>query len=186
MQGFNNIQLSERDKKMDKIDEDRNFLLFQEMSKRNMNHVYSFLLTGLETSNMVLELSTRQWKTFMTEKRKWMGNVAIENGVITPYDGMNPLLLTIFTKSVFRTQQERSYYLNLVEKEDIWDSKNMFSNEIRRAILKANFETTSMENLISKVIEHVKLYIIKERPNGIMEPAWRIFYSSVHKSSRMS
>ena len=58
MQGFNNIQQNEKDKK-EEIDEDRNFLLFQQMSKKSMNHVYSFLLTGLETSNLVLELSTR-------------------------------------------------------------------------------------------------------------------------------
>ena len=112
------------------MDLERNYSAHAYQAMKQMNHIYSFLLTGFETTHHVLELSNKQWTTFMTEKSKWMGNVTIENGIIRPFDDSNPLLLTIFTKSVFRTQQERSYYLTMVEKQDIWDAKNAFNNEI--------------------------------------------------------
>jgi len=74
----------------------------------------------------------------MVEKWRWLGNISIEDGIIRPFFDKNPLLLTLHVKSVFRTQQQRSYQQSLVEREDIWDSKNAFRNEVSKIIMKEN------------------------------------------------
>ena len=61
----------------------------------------------------------------MTSKSNWFGNVTamlesingdgILNRYITPnFIEITPLALTMYSKNVFRAQQTRDYYLNLV------------------------------------------------------------------------
>ena len=45
----------------------------------------------------------------MNDKWRWLGNVTLEEGQIRPFINKNVLLMTIHVKSVFRTQQQRSY-----------------------------------------------------------------------------
>ena len=76
----------------------------------------------------------------MTDFHRWMGNNTLDYGSSNnEYIKMSPLQLVIYTKSVFKAQQTRSYFLSLAEKEDIWDSKNSFENEIMRMIQRENF-----------------------------------------------
>ena len=60
-------------------------------------------------TQQIIELGTRQWSTFMNDKWRWLGNVTLEEGQIRPFIDKNVLLMTIHVKSVFRTQQQRSY-----------------------------------------------------------------------------
>ena len=71
----------------------------------------------------------------MNKSWKWMGNSTLEYGIQHSYHDKNFLALAIYTKTIFRVQQERSYYLNCVQKEDIWDSRNAFKNEVTEIIL---------------------------------------------------
>ena len=95
----------------------------------------------------------------MMNSSNWFGNVSEmietmdEDGVLTKYITpkfieMTPLALTMYVKNVFRAQQTRSYQISLVEKEDIWDSKNTFRNEVRKIILQENLQTVNINELV--------------------------------------
>ena len=140
-----------------------------------MQHTYSRLLVRLEVINSVMKLSKTQWKTFMTDYKKWMANNTLEYGQDNNYFSMNPLALVIYTKGIFRQQQARSYFLSLVEREDIWDSKNSFENEVQRMIQQHNLQVSNMDELIEKVVSAIKEYITRERPKTILDNTWRAF-----------
>lgn len=74
----------------------------------------------------------------MAEKHCWLGGVHFKLGTTIDYISRNPLALTIFTKSIFSQQAMRSYNLAQVEKMTIWDTKNMFVDEVNRLILQEN------------------------------------------------
>ena len=59
-------------------------------------------------------------------------------------------------QALLGVQQIRSLYLNVIEKEDIWDSKNSFRNEVNRLIQRENFNTETMQELENVVIKLVK------------------------------
>ena len=70
---------------------------------------------------------------------KWFGNLTLEeDGEIPKYLELNPFAFMIYTKGIFRTQQVRSYYINMANKLDIWDTKNYFRNSVREIIEKEN------------------------------------------------
>ena len=81
-----------------------------------------------------------------------MANCLLDETIEHNYLNKNFLALTIFTKTVYRVQQERSYYLNCVQKEDIWDSKNIFRNRVHAAIVEENSKTETLKELIEKVV----------------------------------
>ena len=91
------------------------------------------------------------------------------------YNKMNPLLLTIFTKSVFRTQLRRSHNSCRMEKDDIFDSKNSFMNQIRTIITEENEATDTTEQLVLSVCERVRIWIQNEKPSAITDFSWRFY-----------
>lgn len=54
---------------------------------------------------------------------KWMGNFILEDG-LPEYRNMTFISETIIKVSNQNVQQIRSHYLNKVQKEDVWDTKN--------------------------------------------------------------
>ena len=61
--------------------------------------------------------------------------------------------------ALLSVQQIRSLYLNVIEKEDVWDTKNAFRNQVNFLILRENFKTNSMEELETAVIMYIKEWI---------------------------
>ena len=58
-----------------------------------------------------------------------MCNFMAENGhVMQDFYNMSYLGLQLFKQASFGVQQVRSLYLSVIEKEDIWDTKNSFRN----------------------------------------------------------
>ena len=58
-----------------------------------------------------------------------MCNFMYESGqILKDYYRMSYLGLQLFKQASFGVQQVRSLYLSVIEKEDIWDTKNRFRN----------------------------------------------------------
>ena len=72
---------------------------------------------------------------------------------------MNVLALKFWEKSIEMVQRSRDDYLHLIEKEDIWDTKNSFRNQVNRLILRDNFLTETMEDLEQSVMKNIKEWI---------------------------
>lgn len=122
------------------------------------------LLTKASTTNQILQTSQSQWSTFFKGSNRWFGNFVLEDGSIDDYKRKTQLALAILRKSVHVVQQVRSYHTNLVQKEDIWDTKHMTRNETFKFVLLRNMETTSMEELRNAVKADIKSWIDEVQP----------------------
>ena len=69
------------------------------------------------------------------------------------YLSMSPLGYRVCKKSLLQVQQVRSYVLYQVQKDDIWDSKNWFRNEVNAIIHQANLQCSTMDELEEVVLE---------------------------------
>ena len=65
----------------------------------------------------------------------------------------------LIEKTMSGIQQTRSYHMVLIEKEDIWDTKNFFRNEVIRIIQELSMQYNSMKDLEENVLEQVKQMI---------------------------
>lgn len=89
-----------------------------------------------------------------------MCNFMSENDrVLKDFYNMSFLGLQLFKQASFGVQQVRSLYLSVIEKEDIWDTKNSFRNQVNRLILRDNFLTETMEDLEQSVMKNIKEWI---------------------------
>ena len=61
------------------------------------------------------------------------------------YIKLQPLAVSIFMRSLSRVQQERSYFENLVVKEDIFDTKQQFKENVIMYINEENDKTESLD-----------------------------------------
>ena len=75
----------------------------------DLKQTYAFYSFKLEITQRILNLSKYQWKTFMTDYHKWMGNVVIEDGLIRPFINKMPLALVLYVKSAMGAQHARFY-----------------------------------------------------------------------------
>ena len=93
-----------------------------------------------------------------------MGNVILEDSQnVKSWLNRTPLLLTIHVKSIFRVQAQRSYFLQLVLREDIWDSKNAFHNEVYKIIIEQNLKSNDIKELVDLVVDNTKELIKREK-----------------------
>ena len=176
------FELTKEDSHLDKQEQSKlnqmelafNITHYQKLIEIKAKHTYSVLNSLLVMSNDIILLCQRQWNYFYTDSHKWMGNCILERFDYVPYMNRNFLALTIIVKSIFRTQQERSYFLSLVQKEDIWDSKNAYRNEVRRIIKEENLKTEDMKELIDKVLKRVRKYCLRE-PRQVIDESFVIY-----------
>ena len=97
-----------------------------------------------------------------------MGNFAVKNdmpeseGTITRFNKLNRIGEHIYKESLLKIQQQRSYVLSNIEKDDFWDSKNMFRAEVSQIIEDNNLQCRTMEELEQVVLNKVKRWIKKE------------------------
>ena len=63
----------------------------------------------------------------------------------------------------------------MVEREDIWDSKNAFRNEVYKFIVEENLKTKSMQELVMRVVEKTKSLINNDKQLIIIDSIWRIY-----------
>lgn len=81
-------------------------------------------------------------------------------------------------------QHKRSYGLHLAEKDDIWDFKNHFRNQIDEIIYSVNIRTESKKELFETVMEEVKAWVVRNSPNpAIMKQPWKAYALTVQKES---
>lgn len=126
------------------------------------------------TSNEIIKLSYNQHKLFMSNYSTWLGNSAKDYFDSPPqYFEKGNLGLMILVKSVLSAQHVRTYNAYNALKNDIWDTRNSFRNQVAKIIMQKNFTTTTLEELEKAVIEGVKDWIIKEKPNSLMDESWR-------------
>ena len=72
-----------------------------------------------------------------------------------------------------------------MEREDIWDSKNAFRNEVSRIIIQENMKTSTMTELIKNVVEKTKELINREKQLIIIDECWRIYSKKVAKMNSL-
>ena len=101
--------LKDHDEYLSRDEYDINILNYQKIAETRMANMYRFLVQRMEIASQVMQLSIKQWSSFMTDSQKWMGNCSIEDGRIHNFHSLSTLGLTILTKSVFKAQQSRSY-----------------------------------------------------------------------------
>ena len=95
-----------------------------------------------------------------------------------------PQSLTLFKNSLLLVQQVRSYNLHMIQKEDIWETKNKFRNDVSRIILENNLQSKSMEELEFRVILQVKQMIEKDLPKpGFVDGPWKIYTERLARSA---
>lgn len=133
------------------------------------------MLHRAEITCQILQLTNQQWSSYLTDSWKWMGNCTLDEGRIYDYLSLSTLGLTILTKSIFRAQHARSYYLSQSIKQDILDYKNEFRNEVYEIIRRENLQTQSMAELERTVVKKVKRWVKRYRPNIIQDEVWRVF-----------
>ena len=94
-----------------------------------------------------------------------MANMVLdEDGQPPNYLNLKPLAVTIFMRSLNRVQQERSYFESLVQKEDIFDTKNQFKENVIRFINEENERTEHLYELIDAVVSRIKDWIKHSKP----------------------
>jgi len=65
--GLNSLSKEETEEDRMSISElERNFAAYSKLIAQQMQQTYSFLLTRLQTTNHMSQLSLRQWSSFMT------------------------------------------------------------------------------------------------------------------------
>ena len=94
----------------------------------------------------MLKLSKRQWSNYMSQNSQWMANMVLdEYGRPPKYIKLQPLAVSIFMRSLSRVQQERSYFENLVVKEDIFDTKHQLKENVILFINEENDRTEYLD-----------------------------------------
>ena len=80
------------------------------------------------------------------------------------FNNMNKINIRGYQHNLNSVQQIRSYYINIIEKEDVWDSKNAFRNHINRLILRENIKWTTLEELEIALVNQTKDWIAEVNP----------------------
>ena len=71
--------------------------------------------------------------------------------------------------------------MHMASKEDIWDTKNWFRNEVSRIITKENLRCRSMLELENSVLIKVKQWMNKEEPKpGFVDGPWQTYVKRLH------
>ena len=66
--------------------------------------------------------------------------------------------------------------MSVVEKDDIWDTKNSFRNLVNQIIIQKNFLCDTMEELEAEVLQGVKDWIDKEKPRpSVVDGPWQLY-----------
>ena len=162
----------------------------QELIQRS-RYTFVIIINTLSTSCHLLRQSMQNWESFMSNSHKWMGNFIHRGNMGSMMyrtsrlmQDFTPQSLTLFKNSLLLVQQVRSYNLHLIQKEDIWETKNQFKNEVSRIILENNLECKSMEELEFLVILKVKQMIDKVLPKpGYVDGPWKIYAERVGRSA---
>ena len=128
------------------------------------------MLSTMQTSNHLVRQNLESWQLFMSNSEKWMGNV--ENCALLR---LTPTSIFLFKEKISRVQQLRSYNMHLLQKNDIWDTKNWFRNEVSHIIKENNLKCKTMQELEKIVLSKVKSLILYELPNkGFVDGPWKI------------
>ena len=73
----------------------------------------------------------------------------------------------------------------MIQKEDVWETKSWFRNEVSRIILENNLQTNSMEELEVLVIHNVKQMIEEVLPKpGFVDGPWKIYAERLTRSAK--
>lgn len=94
--------------------------------------------------------SMQIWDHLFKDATVWMGDMSIEpdgSRIKSFFDLSTPELAEVI-KKIYDKQHSRSYYLCQAAKDDIWDVKNLFRNQIDEIIFAKNQETDSKAKLI--------------------------------------
>lgn len=120
----------------------------------------------------------------MKNSDKWMGNVldsrfkfALQASNAMVYmHYFTPATAIMLKSSVLRVQQVRSYNMNLIQKSDMWETKNWFRSQVSRIIEENNFKCKSLVELEYLVLVSVKNFLAQELPKpGFVDGPWKIF-----------
>ena len=69
----------------------------------------------------------------------------------------------------------------MASKEDIWDTKNWFRNEVSRIITKENNRCRNMMELENSVLIKVKEWMNREEPKpGFVDGPWQTYVRRLH------
>ena len=128
------------------------------------------MLTTMQTSNHLVKQNLQSWQKFMSNSEKWLGNVANSS-----LPRLTPTSIFLFKEQISRVQQIRSYNLHVVQKDDIWETKNWFRCEVSRIIKENNLKCKTIKELEKIVLSKVKNLILYELPRaGFVDGPWKI------------
>ena len=128
------------------------------------------MLTTMQTSNHLVKQNMQSWQKFMSNSENWLGNVANSS-----MQRLTPTSIFLFKEQISRVQQIRSYNLHVVQKDDIWDTKNWFRTEVSRIIKENNLKCKTIKELEKIVLSKVKTLILYELPRaGFVDGPWKI------------
>ena len=135
------------------------------------------MLSTIQTSIDLVDLSLFQWSTFMKSSNKWMCNFMNEEfGMGYKFRKMTLVGSRVHRHALLSVQQIRSLYLNVIEKEDVWDTKNAFRNQVNYLILRENFKCETMEELETAVIMYIKEWIAQVNPKPqYVDGPWKAY-----------
>ena len=87
--------------------------------------VFAALFFRLETSGQIMDVTLRQWRSFMRKQWRWMGNVVMgdERTPVYSYLSLTEYHLKIMLHSIYGTQQIRSQSLASIKRSDISRNK---------------------------------------------------------------
>lgn len=108
--------------------------------------VFAIAHTKLQTSKLLMRTNIESWRKFMDNSDQWMGNFTVPKHLAL-ISQANPIAISSFKTNMLRVQQVRSYNLHVVQKDDIWDTKNWFRNEVSRIISEHNMQVRTLEEL---------------------------------------
>ena len=156
------------------IEDEKNVDQLMQNLARQSSFQFTILLSLIQTTTNILSLTLNQWQQYMKGNDTWMGSFVLEDGTVDDYAQRPNLALAIFKKSILLVQQVRSHHLSRIMKDDLWDSKHLFRNEVKRFILVENHQTQTMDELVHAVVEQIKEWIRREKPHiNDLDVAWQ-------------
>lgn len=137
------------------------------------------------TCNKMMERNQTNWSLFMGSKAKWMHRRSLKALYKLPHLSVLSQPSDELEKALQRNskvQRIRSLSLVRVQREDIWDTKHWFRNEVKKIIKDRNLTCETMEELEREVIEAVKNLIKREQPRStFVDGPWQLYVKELQR-----
>ena len=151
-----------------------------------MHFKCTFALTNIQTANHLQRLTTEQWQTFFSSSRNWMRfELDGRYGPTSDFIKLSQDQLLKMDRQISLVQQTRSYYEHKMVKTDVWDTRHLFRNEIKRAIAEENHKFDTMVELEEAVVQRIKIWVREADEDMRLEGPWTLQSKLTHPLKRV-